>query len=270
MTLGVAVVTNPADVEFVADLLWGLGVAALSEHWQNDGTVTLRTSLGDNRAAVDEAMASLPVELDWRFEDIDDAIGAEWRSHVAPITVTADLEIVPAWIDSGPSSAGTRVFIEPGATFGLGDHPTTRACLAALADLGVEGRTVLDVGCGSGVLGITALALGATRAVGVDITPAAVEVSTENARRNGVVDRWFATTNELASIRTEYDIVVANILAPTLIELSDELQRLTKSGGVLVISGVLDGHYQHVVEALAPLRVIERRVIDGWAAAILS
>jgi len=85
-----------------------------------------------------------------------------------------------------------------------------------------------------------------------------------------VVDRWFATTNELASIRTEYDIVVANILAPTLIELSDELQRLTKSGGVLVISGVLDGHYQHVVEALAPLRVIERRVIDGWAAAILS
>ncbi len=270
MTLGIAVVTNPTDVEVVADQLWSLGVAALSEHWQNDGTVTLRTSLGENRAAVIEAIESLPLKIEWRFEDIDDAIGTEWRSHVAPVPVTADLEIVPAWIAVEESSVGKRILIEPGATFGLGDHPTTRACLAVLADRGVEGRTVLDVGCGSGVLGITALALGAVRAVGVDITPAAIEVSNDNARRNGVEDRWFATTNELASIRTEFDIVVANILAPTLIELSEELKRLTKPGGVLVISGVLDGHYEHVLDALAPLLPTERRVIDGWAAAVLS
>lgn len=270
MTLGIAVVTNPSDVEFVADLLWGLGVSALSEHWQNDGTVTLRTSLGENRSSVIEAITSLPVEVEWRFEDIDDAVGSEWRSHVGPIPVGRDLEIVPAWIEVGSPSVGTRILIEPGATFGLGDHPTTRACLAVLTDRGVEGRTVLDVGCGSGVLGITALALGAVRAVGVDITPAAVDVSNENARRNGVEDRWFATTNELSSIRTDFDVVLANILAPTLIELSDELKRLTKPGGILVISGVLDGHYEHVLEALAPLRVMERRVIDGWGAAILS
>ncbi len=270
MTLGIAVVTNPTDVEFVADLLWGLGASALSEHWHSDGTVTLRTSLGENRSSVIEAIDSLPADLNWRFEDIDDSIGTEWRSHVAPVPVTADLEIVPAWIDVETPTVGTRILIEPGATFGLGDHPTTRACLSILAEIEVHGRSVLDVGCGSGVLGITALALGATRAVGVDITPAAVEVSQENARRNGVDDRWFATTNELASIRTDFDIVVANILAPTLIELSDELRRLVKPDGLLVISGVLDGHYQHVLDALSPLRVVECRVIDGWAAVVLS
>ena len=270
MTLGIAVVTNPTEVEFVADLLWGLGVSALSEDWGSDGTVTLRTSLGENRASVVEAIDSLPVKVHWRFEDIDDAIGNEWRSHVAPVPVTADLEIVPAWIDVETPSVGTRILIEPGSTFGLGDHPTTRACLSILAEIGVEGRKVLDVGCGSGVLGITALVLGASQAIGVDITPAAVEVSQANARRNGVEERWFATTDELATIRTDFDIVVANILAPTLIDLSGELARLLKPGGILVISGVLDGRYQHVLEALEPLRLVESRVIDGWAAVVLS
>ncbi|MEY4362349.1 MAG: hypothetical protein RL391_1655 [Actinomycetota bacterium] len=270
MTLGITVKTNPADVEYVADLLWGLGASALSEHWQPDGTVILRTSLGEDEGAVTDAVNSLPRSLDWSFEDIDDAVGSEWREHAAPVWISDDLEIVPAWVDGGARRAKQRVLIEPGPTFGLGDHPTTRACLTLLTQLITPETSVLDVGCGSGVLGVTALVLGASRAIGVDISPAAIEVSQENARRNGVAERWLVTTNDLSTIRNRYDLVFANILAPTLVELSDELKRLVGPGGKLVISGVLDGHYSHVVEALEPLRVIDHKVLDGWAAVVLS
>ena len=270
MPLGIAVTTTPTEVEYVADLLWGLGVVALSEHWQSTGVVTLRTSLGDDRAAVTASLNTLPVELDWVFEDIDDNVGTEWRDHVAPVAITPDLAIVPAWIDGSVSSARTKILIDPGPTFGLGDHPTTRACLSLMTSLIEPGTTVIDVGCGSGVLGITALVLGASLAVGVDITPAVLEVSTENARRNGVESKWMVTTNDLTTIANRYDLVFANILAPTLIDLSDELKRLVAPDGRLVVSGVLDGHFDHVLVALEPLRVVDSLMIDGWAAVVLE
>ena len=270
MPLGIAVTTNPTEVEYVADLLWGLGVVALSEHWQSTGVVILRTSLGEDRAAVTDSLNALPVELDWVFEDIDDSVGTEWREHVQPVAITPDLAIIPAWIDDSTSSARTKVLIDPGPTFGLGDHPTTRACLELMTRLIEPGATVIDVGCGSGVLGITALLLGASRAVGIDITPAVLEVSTDNARRNGVESKWMASTNDLTTVANTYDLVLANILAPTLIDLSDELKRLVAPNGRLVVSGVLDGHFDHVLAALEPLRVVDTLMIEGWAAVVLE
>jgi ribosomal protein L11 methyltransferase len=131
------------------------------------------------------------------------------------------------------------------------------------------GDVLIDVGCGSGVLGIGALRLGASRAIGMDINPSCVPVSQENARLNQVDDRWTVTTEPLAVIGIPGDIVVANILAPALIELSSELKRLTKPDGVLIISGVLTENYAHVVEALQPLQQIDRIEYGGWAAVAL-
>jgi ribosomal protein L11 methyltransferase len=151
----------------------------------------------------------------------------------------------------------------------MGDHPTTMSSLLMIEKYVTPGDVLIDVGCGSGVLGIGALRLGASRAIGMDINPSCVPVSQENARLNQVDDRWTVTTEPLAVIGIPGDIVVANILAPALIELSSELKRLTKPDGVLIISGVLTENYAHVVEALQPLQQIDRIEYGGWAAVAL-
>jgi len=112
--------------------------------------------------------------------------------------------------------------------------------------------------------------LGASSALGVDVSVAVLATSRENATANGVADRWDVTTDALETIPHAYPLVLANILAPTLVELSADLKRALKSDGTLVISGVLDGHYGHVAEALRPLVETERIVIDGWVAAAFS
>lgn len=267
MAWGIAVDTTPTDVEFVSDLLWGLGVVAVTEHWQNDGTVTLRTSLGDDVEEVRRALTALPPGVAWRLEEIDDADGTQWRRHAEATAVSDRVLVVPSWIDAPSSGREIVVRIEPGSTFGLGNHPTTLASLRLIERLVRPDMAVLDVGCGSGVLGITALALGAESALGVDVSVAVLATSTENAAANGVADRWQVTTDALATISYAYPLVLANILAPTLIELSSDLKRVVKKDGTLVISGVLDGHYDHVAAALRPLVEVDRIVIDGWVAA---
>jgi ribosomal protein L11 methyltransferase len=161
------------------------------------------------------------------------------------------------------------VAIEPGGAFGLGNHPTTRLSAAAVERLTGEGSgvtSVLDVGCGSGVLAIIAAARGATRVIAIDIAEAAREATVANAAANGVGHLVEASTDALAQIDGACDLVLANILAPTLIALAPELQRVLAPDGALVISGVLDGGYDHVIVALAPLRVVRVDVLEGWAA----
>ena len=129
---------------------------------------------------------------------------------------------------------------------------------------------VIDVGCGSGVLGITSLLLGARRATGIDISAASIEVSRANAKSNGVADLWSVSTESLGRIESPARIVVANILAPALIELSEQLRRLVSPTGVLIISGVLTQNYAHVAEALRPLREVDRIDLEQWSAVVFS
>jgi ribosomal protein L11 methyltransferase len=136
-----------------------------------------------------------------------------------------------------------------------------------------DGRSdarVLDVGCGSGVLAVGAVLAGARSADGIDISPAALAVATANAQRNGVADSVWVGTTPLAEISSTYDVVVANILAPTIIELADDLTRVLADDGVLIISGVLADRFGHVVPALQPLRVRQVDEMDGWAAVTLG
>jgi ribosomal protein L11 methyltransferase len=266
------VVTAPrTDAEIVSEVLWSLGVAAVEERAAGDD-IELWTSLGDDRDAVEHAVgaAFAGMRVRWRHEIVDEAVADTWRSFAQPTSVDDGLVIAPAWQSPPPLPRDvTLVRIDPGATFGAGDHPTTVLSLRAIRRTLRHGATVLDVGCGSGVLAITAVVLGASSAVGIDISPASVPVTLQNAELNGVGDRVTVSTAHLADVDAPADLVVANILAPALVELSADLVRLTSPGGALVISGVLAGRFDHVVDALAPLRVERVDELDGWAAVTL-
>jgi len=257
------------DVEVASDELWSLGVVAIEERAGIDGdTVDLWTSLGDDTSVIGEALATM--RWAWRFEEIDESVSDTWRLYAEPTWIADDLVVYPSWLLPADFGDALAIGIEPGATFGMGDHPTTVLSLRALRDVVHPGAHVLDVGCGSGVLAIAACLFGAAHADAIDISPAAVPTTTHNAQWNGVADRIDVSTTPLAEIDGTYDVVVANILAPTLIHLADDLRRSLAAGGRLVISGILASSHQHVITALAPLEAIARADLDGWTAITLA
>jgi ribosomal protein L11 methyltransferase len=270
------VLTVPAsEAELAADMLWSLGVLAVEERTCSDGTqddlIELWTSLGDDTDEITRAADAFPDRWRWHLTEVDDAVVDNWRAHAVPTWVTEQLVITPAWVpvQPAPEPGVTVIAIEPGATFGLGDHPTTVLTLRAMAASLTSGATVLDVGCGSGVLSIAAVRLGASTADAIDVSPAAVPATQANAAANGVADRVHVSTTPLAEIDGVYDVVLANILAPALIDLSEHLRRVTAPDGVLIVSGVLADRVDHVLAALAPMQVVDRLHRDGWGAVSL-
>lgn len=262
MQRGVRIEIPSDDVEIVSDILWSLGATAISEEWRASDVVVLRTSFGSDDERIAAVLNDKIPGVAWYHEDLDVNVAETWKKFAEPTPIGERLWIRPAWNSSPPPPDAVVVAIDPGATFGMGDHPTTRGCLSLLVDTVVDGETILDVGCGSGVLGISGLVLGAGAALGVDITPACVETSRANALRNGVSERWWVTTEPLAAVGRRYDTVVANILAPVLVDLASDLVRLASRR--IVVSGLLESREGHVVEALAPFVETRRVVVDGW------
>lgn len=268
------VVRVPAgEVELASDALWALGVVAVEERDAggplDDHMVELWTSLGDDVDEITHAAEGFPKRWRWRLVEVDESVADTWRQHALPTWVESDLVICPAWLPFDDPAGATVIRIEPGATFGLGDHPTTVLSMRAVRHAVSPGASVLDVGCGSGVLGICAAKFGAGRVDAIDISPATLQVVTENARTNGVAGRVQVSLTPLAAVDDTYDVVVANILAPALIELADDLRRVTSRAGVLIVSGLLADHHEHVEAALAPMRRIARDVREGWVALTL-
>jgi ribosomal protein L11 methyltransferase len=263
------VTADPDSVELASDALWQIGVSAVEERRAGE-VVELWTSVGDDDAAIDAARTAL---RGWsaRVVDVDESVAASWRRHAAATWIDERLVVRPAWVplDPPPSAQVDVVSIEPGSTFGLGDHPTTVLTLRAMRAVITPGVAVLDVGCGSGVLSVVACRLGAAHATAIDIAPEAVPVTTANAISNGVSDRIAVSNAPLHLVEGSFDVVVANILAPVLVALAADLRRVLAPTGALIISGVLDGHHRHVEEALRPLRMVDRLTMDGWAALTL-
>lgn len=267
--LALVVSTTVAEVELASDALWSLGVVAIEERGVASG-VELWTSLGDDVDAMRDAASTRLARWSWRFEEVDERVADTWRAYAEPAHVGADLVICPAWVEFEPQDGVTVLRIEPGATFGLGDHPTTMLSMRAVRAALFDGATVLDVGCGSGVLAIGACMLGASTATAIDISPASVPITRANASANGVGDRVHVSTTPLAEVDADFDVVVANILAPTLIELADDLGRVVAPTGVLIISGILATRHEHVEAALLPLRRTHVESMEGWVAITLS
>ena len=260
------VTVTQADVELASDALWGLGVVAVEERAGEHGVVELWTSLGDDAT---EGDVSLPQPWPFKFVEVDEAVADTWRKFAQPVWIDEDLVVRPAWVPFDAPAGITVLHIEPGATFGMGDHPTTILSLRAVRRVVTPGCAVLDVGCGSGVLAIGACKFGAARGVGIDIAPAAVPVTLANAVANDLAAHIEVSTTDLADLDGTFHVVVANILAPTLIALAADLQRVMADGGALVISGILTAAHDHVLAALAPLQVVATDEMDGWSAITL-
>ena len=272
--LGLVVTVPASETDLASDALWALGVPAIEERggWFTgtaDDVVELWTSLGDDAEAVARAAEGFPARWRWRLIELDPAVTDSWRAHAGPSWVERDLVVVPAWLPFEAPPDTIVVRIEPGATFGLGDHPSTLLSIRALRAALPAGGSVLDVGCGSGVLAVTACVLGAGTATAIDISPAVPAVVSANADANGVSERIEVSTTPLGEIDSTFDVVVANILAPTLLSLADDLQRVLAPDGALVVSGLLADRYDHVLAALAPLRQVEQRTKEGWVALTL-
>ena len=200
---------------------------------------------------------------DCRLQGISAIADQDWvrltQAQFAPVEITPSFWIVPSWHQL-PPSANQSIVLDPGLAFGTGTHPTTRMCLAWIARHRLP-DTVLDYGCGSGILAIAAAKFGARQVCAVDIDPAAVQATIDNAQHNQV--RLSAGLPELAT--GQFDLVVANILSSPLKVLAPLLCSLTKGGGRLLLSGILERQAQELQAAYAPycpLEILDRQ--DGW------
>ena len=161
-----------------------------------------------------------------------------YREHYFPIQCGEKLWIVPSW-HSAPDPDAVNIELDPGLAFGTGGHPTTALCLAWLAENDIQDKTVIDYGCGSGILAIAACKLGAKSVLGVDIDPQALDASRDNARRNQIEADQFPLYLPGKMPQGKVDLLIANILSGPLVELSTSLAILVKPGGKILLSGIL-------------------------------
>jgi ribosomal protein L11 methyltransferase len=204
-----------------------------------------------------------------------------WKQHYKPIPIGQRLIIIPAWVDS-PEPQRIAIKIDPGMAFGTGTHPTTQLCLALMEKYfegSKYGNQVIDVGCGSGILSIAALKLGAKAALGVDIDEPSITNSRENADVNGIGAEFLLGVGSVAEILAgkfafkSAPLVVANILAPIIIRLFDAgLADLVEPNGAIILSGILFEQSQSVIEAAQTkgLRLNEQRQMGDWVAMFMS
>lgn len=195
-----------------------------------------------------------------------------WKKYFHPIPVGEKLLIRPLWEDEYDPQGRTVLHLEPGLAFGTGTHETTRLCLELLEKYITPGVDFLDMGCGSGILSVAALLLGAKSAVGVDIDPLAVKTAQENAQTNGVADRFTGICGNLAEkVIGKFQVVAANIVADVVILLSKDAPRFLTPDSTYIVSGIIDTREQDVLNALEPtFQVLERREEKGWVAMALK
>lgn len=174
-----------------------------------------------------------------------------YRDHYFPIQCADKLWIVPGWHEA-PDPNATNIILDPGIAFGTGGHSTTALCLSWLAENDLNGLTVIDYGCGSGILAIAALKLGAKSVSGIDIDPQALEASRKNAQRNDIAEQSFPLYLPRQIELQAVDLLIANILAGPLIQLAEKLSSLVKPGGKILLSGILAGQTDAIQLAYQP------------------
>ncbi|WP_260261239.1 50S ribosomal protein L11 methyltransferase [Vibrio intestinalis] len=216
--------------------------------WGDTDILALYDAESDTNWVVEQIKASnmLVEGFAYKVEQLEDKDWErEWMDNFHPMKFGERLWICPSWRDV-PDPEAVNVMLDPGLAFGTGTHPTTALCLEWLESIDLTGKTVIDFGCGSGILAIAAIKLGAEKVVGIDIDPQALVASKENADRNGVADQLEVYLPENQPEGLIADVVVANILAAPLRELSPIIKGLIKPNGQLAMSGVLDTQAEDV------------------------
>ena len=235
-----------------------------SPGWIHSRVVALLEPDADVPALLAEACAAIGLARvpAWAAEAVAEQNWVQLtQSQFYPIRVSQRLWIVPSWHDA-PDPAAVNLVLDPGMAFGTGSHPTTRLCLEWLERNVAEGCSVLDYGCGSGILAIAAARLGAGRVAGVDIDPQAVDAARANAERNRVTAVFAESTLPVAA---EYDLVVANILSNPLRVLAPAICAHVRSGGRLALSGILREQADEIRAIYAPWVPLEvADVREDW------
>lgn len=246
------------------------------------GYLAIDEKIEETRRRVEEGLWHLgqirPLpEPTYRVIDDEDWMSA-WKQHYRPIEIGKRLLILPAWIED-PQKGRIAVKIDPSMAFGTGTHPTTQLCMELLESTVAAGQPAIDVGCGSGILSIGAVKLGASQVLAIDIDNAAVISTRENAQANGVLEQIETGVGSVRDVREgrftiqKAPLVLANILAPVIIRLFDDgLASLLKPGGKMVLSGILAEQAEGVSLAAAKfgLRQTNLRQIGDWVAIVLE
>ena len=287
MWISVTLRADAARAEALSDALMEAGAISVSLEDDDAGTAAERPQFGE------PGMAEAPlwdrsrvIALFDAYADLGDALARastaaglqqvpefttaqvadqNWvqltQSQFDPIRITDRLWIVPSW-HTAPDASAINIALDPGMAFGTGSHATTQLCLEWLEQAVTPGCSVIDYGCGSGILAIAAARLGAGHVAAVDIDDKAVEAARDNAQRNAV-DIVLSLSTE--GTDRQYDLVVANILTNPLCVLAPALSALVAPGGQLALSGVLDSQSAQVIDAYAPwIDLRAGRTLDGW------
>ncbi|TYQ12617.1 UNVERIFIED_ORG: ribosomal protein L11 methyltransferase [Zoogloea ramigera] len=247
------------------------GMEPTEAAWDHSRVVALTDEADDQAVIVAAAagqagLAKLPKFTTRKVEEQD------WvrltQSQFAPIHIGKNIWVVPSWHEA-PDPDALILELDPGLAFGTGSHPTTRLCMEWLEAHPAPGKTVLDYGCGSGILAMVARKVGAGEVVGVDIDPQAIESAADNAQRNHCEIEYFLpdTFAQSAHAEQKFDIVVANILSSPLKLMAPMLSGRVAPGGALILSGVLARQAEEVAAAYAPfIKLGVWAEQDGWVA----
>lgn len=203
---------------------------------------------------------------DWEctLSEVQDESWADnWKNYWDVQKIGERTIICPSWLECTPQGDEIKIELDPGSAFGTGTHPTTRLCIVELEKYVKPASTVVDVGCGSGILSIVAKKLGTKEVFGVDIDPESVRVSIENAQINTTEAIFEEGT--AYSVKGEYDIVVANILAHVIVDIMPELKRVMAQNGVMILSGIIEDKAQDVLNAMAQngVQLVSRTLEPG-------
>lgn len=262
----VEVEVDREQAELVADELFSLGASAVSE----------RPGPGDSVVLVADVDPAAVRAAGWpcRVVTEDPEWATSWHDEVGARRCGERLVVRPVRVDGAApdeaaADAAVEVVVDPGTAFGSGSHASTRLCLAALEPLAPGARRVLDVGSGTGVLGVAALLLGAGTLVALDVDPGAVAATRRAVELNGVVDRVTVLDGSVSAATGTFDLVLANLLVPIVEELGPELVARVAPGGAIVVGGLLDHQVDRAVAALSPLVPSARTVEADWVALTL-
>lgn len=267
--------SSPENSEFLEDMLLLCGAGAVSmldgadqpvfepikgttPLWQDTQVIGLFEADTDGDALLDylgngwlAAFANTPFP-NYKLEILEDKDWErQWMDRFEPLQFGSRLWVCPSW-KPVPDPMAVNLMLDPGLAFGTGSHPTTALCLQWIAEQDWQGKTVIDYGCGSGILAIGTILMGAERVLGVDNDTQALTATKDNAQRNGIAAQAIPVFLPEDTPQEAVDVMLANILAGPLIEMAAHLAELTKVRGLITLSGILEHQADAVVEAYSP------------------